>query len=111
MAVVGGSFGGGAAADAAVEAEAGEIDRLVLLAHSPIEHPERMKGRKMFILSGDDPNGDGSLRLTQIREQFERATEPKELVILEGDAHAQHIFGTVHGERLMQEILRFLSEL
>jgi hypothetical protein len=31
------------------------------------------------------------------------------LVILDGSAHAQFIFATDQGERLMREILRFLS--
>jgi esterase/lipase len=35
---------------------------------------------------------------------------PKELVILEGSAHAQLIFETEQGERLTRELLRFLSE-
>jgi hypothetical protein len=47
--------------------------------------------------------------LPRIREQYERTHGPKELVILEGSAHAQNIFATDQGERLMQEILRFLS--
>ncbi len=110
ISVVGGSMGGWAAAQAAVEARPGEIDRLVLLAHSPIKEPERMKGRKLFITSRDDPHGDGSPRLVGIREQYERAPHPKELLILDGSAHAQFIFGTEQGERLMREILRFLSE-
>ena len=46
----------------------------------------------------------------EIRDQYERAPDPKQLVILEGSAHAQHIFETDQGERLMREILRFLSE-
>ena len=110
VSVVGASFGGEAAAMAAVEAGPGEIDRLVLLAHSPIEQPERMKGRKLFITTRGDFSGRGALRLPGIREQYDRAPEPKELVILEGTAHAQHIFGTEQGERLMREIQRFLSE-
>ena len=110
VSIVGGSFGGGAAADASVVAAPGEIDRIVLLAHSAIEHPERMKGRKLFILARDDPSGDGSPRLVRIRKQYEEAPGPKELVILDGSAHAQFIFQTEQGERLMREILRFLSE-
>ncbi|MBA3439369.1 MAG: hypothetical protein H0T92_05820 [Pyrinomonadaceae bacterium] len=107
----GASFGGGAAADASVEAEPGEIDRLVLLADSPIDKPEQIKGRKLFILSRDDFSGDDKKpRLPQIRDQYERASGPKELLILEGSAHAQFIFATEQGERLMREILRFLSE-
>ncbi len=110
VAVVGASFGGGAAAQAAVEAPPGEIDRIVLLAHSAIDEPERMKGRKLFITSRGDTTGSGALRLPQIRRQYEQATGRKELVILDGAAHAQFIFETDHGERLMHEILRFLSE-
>ena len=110
VSVIGASFGGGAAAEAAIAAEAGEIDGLVLLAHSPIAHPEKMKGRKLFILARDDSSGDNKVpRLPKIREQYEKASGPKELVLLEGSAHAQFIFGTEQGERLMCEILRFLS--
>ena len=110
VSVVGGSFGGWAAAQAAVEAKEGEIDRIVLLAASAIDEPERMKGRKLFITTRDDFRGGGVLRLPEIRDQYERAQDPKRLVILEGSAHAQHIFGTDQGEQLMREILRFLSE-
>lgn len=110
VSVVGASFGGGAAARASVEAAPGEIDRIVLIAHSPIKEPERIKGRKLFITSRDDSSGSGTLRLPSIQDQYERAPEPKELVILDGSAHAQHMFGTDQGPRLLSEILRFLSE-
>ncbi len=110
VSVVGASFGGGATARAAVEAPLGAIDRIVLLAHSAIDTPERMKGRKLFITSRGDTTGSGALRLPHIREQYDQAAEPKELVILDGAAHAQFIFDTPQGERLMREILRFLSE-
>ena len=109
VAVVGASMGGGAAAEAAVEAKPGEIDRLVLLAHSPIAHPERIDVPTLFILARDDPQANGTPRLVAIREQYEKATGPKELVVLDGSAHAQFIFDTDQGERLMREILQFLS--
>ncbi len=110
VSVVGASFGGWAAAQAAVEAPPGEIDRIVLLAHSAIDEPERMQGRKLFITSRGDTTGSGTLRLPGIREQYEQAPGPKELVVLDGSAHAQFIFETSQGERIMREILRFLSE-
>ena len=110
VSVIGGSMGGGAAADASVEAEPGEIDRLVLLGSAGGDKPERLKGRKLFIVSRDDLGPGDKPRLPRIRADYERAPEPKELVILEGSAHAQFIFGTDQGERLMREILRFLSE-
>jgi dienelactone hydrolase len=109
VSVVGGSMGGGAAAQATVVSAPGEIDRIVLLAHSAIDQPERMKGRKLFITTRDDPSASGAPRLVKIREQYQKAPEPKELVILEGSAHAQFVFETDQGERLMREILRFLT--
>lgn len=110
VSVVGASFGGWAAALAAVEAPPGEIDRLVLLAAASIDEPERMQGRKLFITSRGDTTGSGALRLPAIRDQYERAPGPKELVVLEGAAHAQFLFETHEAERLMREILEFLSE-
>ncbi len=109
VSVVGGSMGGSAAADAAVRAEPGEIDRLVLLASPGGRDPAKLKGRKLFIVGRDDPGPGGKPRLVRIRADFEKAPEPKELVILDGSAHAQYLFATDQGERLMREILRFLS--
>jgi len=109
VSVVGASFGGWAAADASTMAAPGEIDALVLLAHSPIEAPERMRGRKLFIVARDDPQADGSPRLMRIRDQYERAPPPKRLLILPGAAHAQHLFGTSQGDRALEEIIKFLG--
>ena len=110
VAVVGGSLGGGAAAQASVDAAPGEIDRVVLLAHLAIDHPEKMKGRKLFIVSRDDLGSGNVPRLPGIKEQYAKAPEPKQLVVLEGSAHAQFIFSTKQGERLMAELRRFLSQ-
>jgi pimeloyl-ACP methyl ester carboxylesterase len=109
VSVVGASMGGDAAEGALGEAKPGEIDRVVLLAHGAYGPPERLKGRKLFIVSRDDLGSGDEPRLPKIRAQYEKAPDPKELVILEGSAHAQFIFQTNHGERLMQEILRFLT--
>ncbi len=111
ISVVGASMGGSAAADASIESNPGEIDRLVLLAAWADGPPEKLKGRKLFIVSRDDTRGDGLVRLAKIREQYQNAPEPKELLVLDGSAHAQHIFATDQGERLMREILRFLSQV
>lgn len=108
VSVVGASWGGWAAGMAAVS-EPRLIDRLVLLAPSPVEHSERLGGRKLFIVAAEDRVGSGRLRLDQIRDQYDRAPEPKKLIILPGAAHAQFLFLTPHGERLYAEIFRFLS--
>jgi len=108
VSVVGGSMGGGAAADALIRAEPGEIDRLVLLGATPNGSPEKLTGRKLFIVARDDESGDGP-RLPGIRAQYEKTPDPKELIILDGSAHAQFLFQTNQAERVMREILRFLS--
>jgi dienelactone hydrolase len=109
VSIVGASMGGDAAEGALAETKPGEIDRVVLLAHGAYGLPEKLSGRKLFIVSRDDPGPDGQPRLRKVRAQYEKAPEPKELIILEGWAHAQFIFQTDQGERLMREILRFLS--
>src|SRR5882757_5366911 len=109
VSVVGASFGGAAAADASMDAEPGEIDRVALLAAWTDRPAEKMKGRKLFIVARDDANDDG-LRLPKIRANYQKAVGPKELVILDGSAHTQYLFATDQGERLMREILRFLRE-
>ena len=110
VSIVGASMGGAAAAAASVEADLGEIDRLVLLGSEAGSSPETLKGRTLFITARDDTTARGTPRLVRIRQHYERAPDPKELVILEGSAHAQFIFRTEQSERLMREILRFLSE-
>jgi predicted alpha/beta-hydrolase family hydrolase len=109
VAVVGGSLGGGGAAQATLDGAAGEIDRVVLLAHMSIPAPERMRGRKLFITARDDVGGNGQPRLIGIRDQYAKAPDPKDLVVLDGSAHAQALFDTASGPRLMQEIVRFLA--
>lgn len=109
ISLVGASFGGWAAARAATELPDGTIESMVLLAHSPIDNPEELPGRKLFITTRDDFSGSGTPRLPDIQDQFERAPEPKELVILEGSAHAQFIFETDQRSRLEREILEFLQ--
>ena len=63
----------------------------------------------MFPVSYHDANATGPL-LPEVRKQYEKASDPKQLVILEGSAHSQFLFQTDQANRLMREILRFLSE-
>jgi pimeloyl-ACP methyl ester carboxylesterase len=108
VSIVGGSMGGGAAADACISSKPGEIDRVVLLGAHPNSPPEKLKCPSLFIVARDDTSGDGP-RLPRIRADYEKAPEPKQLIVLEGSAHAQYLFQTDQSERVMREILRFLS--
>jgi pimeloyl-ACP methyl ester carboxylesterase len=111
VSVGGGSMGGGAAGDASIEAEPGEIDRLVFLGSGGSDRPEKMKARKLFLIARDDLGPSDIPRLPKVREHFEKTPGPKELIILEGSAHAQFLFATDQGERVMREILRFLGSV
>jgi pimeloyl-ACP methyl ester carboxylesterase len=108
VSVVGGSFGGAAAGDASVRSTPGEIDRIVLIGAEPNLSAEKLKSRVLFIVAREDANEAG-LRLPGIRAQFEKAPGPKELIVLDGSAHAQFLFQTDQSARVMHEILRFLS--
>ena len=107
VAVIGGSFGGGAAADASIASKPGEIDRLILLAAKGNGPAERIEVPLLEIVARDDANDDG-LRLPHIRVWFDKVPQPKELIVLEGSAHAQFLFQTEQAERVMKEILTFL---
>jgi pimeloyl-ACP methyl ester carboxylesterase len=109
VALVGGSMGGTAAADAAIAAEPGEINAVVILAATSKGPPEEIKGRKLFVVAQGDTTAAGVPRLEAIQHQFSRAADPKELLVLDGAAHSQFLFESDQGERLMRELLRFLS--
>jgi pimeloyl-ACP methyl ester carboxylesterase len=108
VSVVGGSMGGAAAGDASIESKQGEIHRLVLLGAAPNRPADKLKAPALFIVARDDANETGP-RLPGIRAQYEKAPQPKELLILEGSAHAQYLFQTDQSERVMREIVRFIS--
>ena len=104
VSVIGGSMGGGAAAQAAAQSKPGSIDRLILLAHSPIREPDRLTGDKLFVVSKSD-----GIR-GRVEQQFAQAPEPKKLVLLDGSAHAQHIFKTTQSDELTRLILEWLAD-
>jgi len=108
VSIIGGSMGGSAAGDASIESQPGEIDRLVLLGAAPDEPAEKLKSPVLFIAARDDANADGP-RLPRVQRQYDRAPQPKELILLDGSAHAQQLFATSQGDRVMREILRFLA--
>jgi pimeloyl-ACP methyl ester carboxylesterase len=108
VSVVGGSFGGAAAGDASIKSAPGEIDRIVFLGAAPNLQADGLKSRALFIVAREDSNGSGP-RLPGIRAQYERAPQPKQLIVLDGSAHAQFLFQSDQNARVMEEILRFLS--
>ncbi len=108
VSVVGASMGAGAAGDASITAPPGTIDRLVFLGYAPNLPASGLQSPSLFIVARDDANDDGP-RLPGIRKQYDQAPQPKQLIVLNGSAHAQFLFQTDQGDRVMREILRFLA--
>jgi pimeloyl-ACP methyl ester carboxylesterase len=106
--VIGASMGGSAAADASIASPPGLIHRLVLLGAAPDGPAGQLKCPTLFIVARDDASGDGP-RLPGIRAKFAQAPQPKRLVIVEGSAHAQFLFRTDQGARVLKEIMDFLQ--
>lgn len=104
VSVVGGSMGGGAAGQAATEVKPGEIDKLVLLSPMPIEHPDQLKAKSILYIASR-----GESLASTVREQFSQAPQPKQLVLLDGSAHAQNIFATGQAQHLSDVIVTFLT--
>ena len=108
VSVVGASMGGWAAGAASIASKPGEIDHVVFLGSAPSGQADKLKSPSLFIVARDDASEDGP-RLPGIRAQYQKAPQPKELIILEGLAHAQFLFQTDQADRVMREIIRFLS--
>lgn len=105
VSALGASMGGGAVGRASVEAPEGTFEKVILLAAAPIAEPDRMKaGSFLFVVSREER------LLPRVRQQFEQAPEPKRLEILEGSAHAQHVFRTDQAAALTQLIVDFLVD-
>jgi len=91
------------------DVQPGEIDRIIFLGAAPNLPADGLKSRALFIVARNDSNGAGP-RLPGIQAQFEKAPQPKRLIVLDGSAHAQFLFQSDQRTRVMDEILQFLSE-
>lgn len=109
VSIVGGSMGGSAAGDASIVSKRGEIDRLVLLGAAPNLPADKLRSPILYIVARDDSNDDGP-RLPGIRKQYEISPQPKQLIIVDGSAHAQFLFQTNQSDRVMKLILDFLAD-
>lgn len=110
VSLLGGSLGGGAAGDAVAHAKTGEISRLATLAGFwSHQRGDKINVPLLVIVTREDANSEG-LRLPGIEREFAKVPAKKELVILEGSAHAQFMFDTDHSATIMKKIIKFLSQ-
>lgn len=103
--LIGGSAGGRAILEANANADPGTIDGTLALAPAGgSTHVPNLQGRLLFVVSEGDGGADA------VSTMHERAPQPKRLVTLPGNAHAQHIFDTDQGERLLSVMIEFVDE-
>ena len=103
IAIVGASMGGGVVLKALEVKVDGKIDKVVLLAAGggkPIlsEHVD-----KLFIVSKEERAYESVAAL------HEKSAAPKTLEVFPGEAHAQHLFKTVHSQDLVNLIVSFVA--
>jgi|SRR5579859_6142063 len=108
ISAIGGSLGGDAVGNAEAQSPTGLFDKMVFLGSEGGDHPEKFHGRKLYIVACDDSSGSGP-RLPSITRHYQQSPEPKQLIVLDGSAHAQFIFPTSDGPHLMRILLDFLS--
>ncbi|MGD0912044.1 MAG: alpha/beta fold hydrolase [Terracidiphilus sp.] len=109
VSAIGGSLGGDAVGDADAQSNPGEFDRVVFLGSEGGSHPEQLKGRKLYLVARNDTSGDGP-RLPGIKAHYAKAPQPKKLVIVNGSAHAQYLFGTDEGPQVLDKIVKFITQ-
>ncbi len=104
---IGGSMGGDAVGEADANSPDGTFDRVVFLGSAGGNEPQKLKGRKLFIVARDDESESGK-RLPVISQHFDLAPQPKRLIVVNGSAHAQFLFDSDQGPLVMDEILDFV---
>ncbi|WP_332900007.1 alpha/beta hydrolase family protein [Haladaptatus sp. CMSO5] len=105
--LIGGSSGGEAVVRANAQAEDGAVAGVMGISTAGGgEVAGDLQGRKLFIVGKDDDK-----RFVDTAKQLhENAPDPKRLVILDSDAHAQRIFDSPHANTLTDLLLSFVEE-
>jgi len=103
VSVLGASMGGSAAATASIYSKVGEIEKLILLSPASFTKPETLKGDILYIASKNERISN------RVKAQFKKTPEPKQLELIEGKAHAQHILKTQEKTVLTELIIDFLK--
>ncbi|MDA2925437.1 alpha/beta fold hydrolase [Acidobacteria bacterium AH-259-L09] len=102
--LVGGSMGGAEVNRALQYTHDPKVDKVLLLAPAGGEALENQSRKKLFVVA------EGDFAAPVVRSMYEASSEPKELKVYSGSAHAQHLFKTEHGDDLSDLIIRFMKD-
>ena len=104
IALVGGSMGGAAILGALGHKVNPRIDKVIILAPAGGEAIRSHTIKKLFIVAEKDRF------YSRVHTLYTASSEPKELKVYPGSAHAQHIFKTESGDELTNFIIHFLRD-
>lgn len=104
--LVGASAGGPPVLEASATVEEPIRGTVALAAAGGSEYASQLRGRSLFVVAEGD---SGSRNRTE--SMHEDAPDPTALELIDGDAHAQHIFDTEHGDDLLALLLEFVDEV
>jgi len=102
--LIGGSMGASASIEASIHSNPGDINSLILLAPGNVNAPQRIKAKKvLYVVS------KGEYLVNTVKELYRKTPGEKSLEIINGNAHAQHIFKTPQANKLTKIIFDFLK--
>jgi pimeloyl-ACP methyl ester carboxylesterase len=104
--LVGGSMGGAAILQALDRKTDGCINKVIVLAPSGGKPITSKEIKKLFVVAKDDRLGI----YTDVKDLYERSSDPKKIVEFEGSEHAQRLFKTSHKEELSKLIIDFITD-
>jgi len=104
ISLIGASRGADAVGNAAKQLPPGTLHRVIMLSAWDISGTDAITGEKMFAHSKNEKDSNWML------EKFNKANEPKKLLVLEGRNHGLRIFeDETEGKKLFEAIVSFLK--
>ncbi len=103
IALIGGSIGGGGIQSAVSKGVPSEVVLVVLLGTASGNMAEANSIEKLFVITEND------FFSAQTYSSYDKAADPKDLVVYPGKAHGQEMFDEPYGPQLVDLILRALA--
>ncbi|MCV0423935.1 MAG: hypothetical protein K5905_00540 [Roseibium sp.] len=97
--LIGASIGGAAVQSAAWDKGEAQADLVILLGTAEGNMADAVDVDKLFVVS------EGDFFRARTHSSFQKASEPKELMVYPGSAHGQDLFNDVFGEKLAKLLL------
>lgn len=102
--LLGASIGGGAVQQAVAKAPRGTVSRVILLSTATGPALESPKVSKLFV------HAEGDFFLQRSVLSFEKAADPKRLLVFDGSEHGQELLKGDHRDQLEAQLLDFVLE-